>query len=508
MSKDFSVLFSSKDIHWQDIVKVAKHKATLSLSDEVVKRIGEARHIVNNIVESGTKAYGISTGLGALCDISISKEAQSTLSHRILLSHACGVGEPLSVPQTRAIMACAIANFSQGHSGISPNIVALLVDFLNHDITPVVPKQGSVGYLTHMAHIGVALIGIGDVHYQAEKTSAASAIKKAGLIPAKLAAKDGLSLINGTPCMTGLACLALDDCQRLSHWADLISAMSFEALGGQIHAMSDKVMQLKPYAGQIKVASNIRSYLANSQVIRNRQGIRTQDALSLRSIPQIHGACRDQMDFASKQISIELNAATDNPLVIGTAENYQVISQANPHGESLAMACDQLAIAIHEYASVAERRSDRLVNPLVSGLPAFLVEDSGVNSGMMIAQYVSASLVSETRRHAQPVCTDNFVTSALQEDHLSMGTPAALRLHDALDNGFHVLAIEYLFAAQAFEFFPGEDFGDGTAQAWQWLRQHIAPYHEDRWLSPEIEECYQLIRQHHVEQVIMTTHAP
>ena len=501
MKQDHSILFDDKHIHWQDIVAIAKHNASLELSDDRQKKLRNARNIVDKIVESGDRAYGISTGLGALCSVTISREQQSTLSTRVLLSHACGVGESLGISQTRAIMACAIANFSKGHSGISPSIVELLIHFLNNDITPDVPKQGSVGYLTHMAHIGICLIGIGEVIYKGERTTAKDAIAAAGLKPVTLGAKDGLSLVNGTPCMTGLACIAIDDCQHLAQWADLISAMSFEALGGQISCMDDNVMQLKPYPGQINVANNMRAFLNKSQVIENRQGIRTQDALSLRSIPQIHGACRDQIEFASKQILIELNSATDNPLVMGTPDDYQVISQANPHGEAISMACDQLAIAIHEFSSVAERRSDRLVNPLVSGLPAFLVADSGVNSGMMIAQYVSASLVSENRRHAQPVSTDNFVTSALQEDHLSMGTSSALRLYDALDNSFRVLAIEYLFAAQAFEFFKDESFGEGTSKAWSWLRQHIAPYHEDRWLSPEIERCHQLIRQHKVEQV-------
>jgi histidine ammonia-lyase len=376
------------------------------------------------------------------------------------------------------------------------------VSFLNNGITPRVPKQGSVGYLTHMAHVAIALVGVGNVEFEGKVIPASQALQRCELEPAQLGAKDGLSLINGTPCMTGLASLALDDCYRLSQWADVIGAMSFEALGGQLIAFSDDVLRLKPFPGQLKVGNNLRNLLKGSQVIDNREGQRTQDALSIRSIPQIHGACRDQIEHAAKQINIELNSATDNPLVLGDPSNYRVISQANPHGEAVAMACDQLAIAVHELASVSERRSDRLVNPLVSGLPPFLVEHSGVNSGMMIAQYVSASLVSETRRLAQPACTDNFVTSALQEDHLSMGTTAALKLHESLSNGYRVMAIEYLFAAQAFEFFNDEQFGAGTQEAWQWLRQHIAPYHQDRWLSPEIELSTSLIRQHRVTEIL------
>jgi len=496
------ITFDGDKIHWQDIVQVARHHARLVLSSAVETRLENARSIVEQIVAKGERAYGISTGLGALCNTLIDREQQATLSNRVLLSHACGVGDMLPVEQTRAIMATAVANFSQGHSGISPHIVALIVSFLNAGITPQVPKQGSVGYLTHMAHIAITLVGVGNVHFEGQVIPASEGLKRCHLEPAQLGAKDGLSLVNGTPCMTGLASLALDDCNRLAQWADLTGAMSFEAQGGQLNAFDEDVLNLKPYAGLITVGSNLRTLLKDSEVIKNREGQRTQDALSIRSIPQIHGACRDQIDHAARQINTELNSATDNPLVLGTPDNYRVVSQANPHGEAIAMACDQLAIAVLELSSVAERRMDRLINPLVSGLPPFLVEHSGVNSGMMIAQYVAASLVSENRRLAQPAVADNFVTSALQEDHLSMGTTAALKLHESLANSFRVIAIEYLFASQAFEFFEGEQFGIGTHQAWQWLRQHIAPYHEDRWLSPEIELSASLIRSHRVSEIL------
>jgi histidine ammonia-lyase len=259
--------------------------------------------------------------------------------------------------------------------------------------------------------------------------------------------------------------------------------MSFEAQRGQIDAFDAEIIALKPHPGMQQVGVNLRALLDGSEVIAQSKGIRTQDALSIRSIPQVHGAARDQLVHATKQVETELNGTTDNPLVLGTVDNYRVVSQANPHGQSVAMAADLLAIAMAEIGSIAERR---LINPHVSGLPAFLVANPGVNSGMMIVQYVAASLCAENRQLAQPAVLDNFVTSGLQEDHLSLGTNAALKLHRALENCTQILAIEYLLAAQAFEFLKEQRFGAGTDAAWRLLREHVAPYDQDRWLAPDI----------------------
>lgn len=481
-----SVVFGDGPLRWQELVAVARHGARLELSAAAWARIDNARAIVCRIVANGERAYGISTGLGALCDVLLEGEQLAELSRNTLLSHACGVGEPLRDEQTRAIICAAVANYSQGKSGLDRSLVEGLLALLNHGITPQVPAQGSVGYLTHMAHVGIALLGIGEVSYRGSVVPAAAALAAEGLATVRLGAKDGLCLVNGTPCMTGLACLALDDAQRLAQWADVIGAMSFEALRGQLAAFDAEIVALKPHPGMQRVAANLRALLAGSQVLENARGIRTQDALSIRSIPQIHGACRDQLAHAARQIETELNSATDNPLLLGTPEAYRVVSQANPHGESVAMAADLLAIAVAELGGVAERRLDRLVNPLVSGLPAFLVGKPGVNSGMMITQYVAASLAGENRQLAQPAVVDNFVTSALQEDHLSLGTSAALKLGRALENLRRILAIEYLLAAQAFEFLAPQRFGQGTAAAWGILRERVPAYDTDRWLAPDI----------------------
>ncbi|MBB1201218.1 histidine ammonia-lyase [Enterobacteriaceae bacterium 89] len=490
-----SVQWGDEPIRWQDVARVARGHAELTLSDSAWSRISQGRAIVQHIIDAGQVAYGINTGLGALCNITLPEEQLSQLSRNTLLSHACGVGPLLDEAQTRAIICAAVANYSHGKSGISRGIVEQLLAFLNLHITPQVPSQGSVGYLSHMAHIGLALMGVGDVTYQNQIIPASQALELAGLKPISPGAKEGLSLVNGTPCMTGMACLALDDAQNLLDWADVTGAMSFEALRGQTVAFDAEILALKASPGIQLVGSRLRHLLADSALLAESQGIRTQDALSLRSMPQIHGACRDQFEHAAKQVDTELNACTDNPLIIGTLDNWRVVSQAHPHGESVAMACDLLAIAMAELGSVSERRLDRLVNPLVSGLPAFLVAKPGVNSGMMIAQYVAAALCAENKQLAQPAVTDNFVTSALQEDHLSLGTGAALKLQRLIANLYQILGIEYLLAAQALDFHSAEKLAPGTRQALEQLRKVVPTWEDDRWLAPEISKAVAVIKQ-------------
>ncbi|RMT58167.1 Histidine ammonia-lyase [Pseudomonas coronafaciens pv. atropurpurea] len=494
MSRAEQIVIGEAPVGWQDVVAVARHGSQLALSDAAWTRIDNAQAIVQRIVVSGERAYGVNTGLGALCNVSLQGEQLSRLSRNTLLSHACGVGTPLADEQTRAIICAAILNYSQGKSGIHRQVVEALLALLNRGITPQVPSQGSVGYLTHMAHVGIALLGAGQVSYRGQIVAAQQALDEEGLAPVTLGAKDGLCLVNGTPCMTGLSCLAIADAERLSQWADVIGAMTFEALRGQLDAFDESILALKPHPGMQQVGKNLRSLLSGSEVLASSQGIRTQDALSIRSIPQVHGATRDQLAHAIRQIETELNSVTDNPMLLGTPDAWRVVSQANPHGQSVAMAADLLCMAMAELGSIAERRLDRLVNPMVSGLPAFLVSQPGVNSGMMIVQYVAASLCAENRQLAQPAVVDNYVTSGLQEDHLSMGTSAALKLHKVLANVTQILAIEYLLAAQAFEFLKTQRFGVGTDMAWRLLREQVAAYDEDRWLAPDIASSAALLK--------------
>ena len=503
MSKPEVVVIGNGPVRWQDIAAVARHGVRLELASQVWARIDNAQAIVRRIVDSGERAYGVNTGLGALCNVSLQGEQLSALSRNTLLSHACGVGPALPDEQTRAIICAAIVNYSHGKSGLQRSVVEALLALLEHGITPQVPSQGSVGYLTHMAHIGVSLLGVGKVSYRGRLVDAAEALADAGLAPVQLGAKDGLCLVNGTPCMTGLASLALDDASRLLQWADVIGAMSFEAQRGQIAAFDAEIIALKPHPGMQVVGENLRALLDGSEVIASSKGIRTQDALSIRSIPQVHGAARDQLAHVVRQVEAELNGANDNPLLLGTPDDFRVVSQANPHGQSVALAADLLAIAMAEIGSIAERRLDRLVNPHVSGLPAFLVSNPGVNSGMMIAQYVAASLCGQNRQLAQPAVLDNFVTSGLQEDHLSMGTNAALKLHQVLENCTQILAIEYLLAAQAFEFLKEQRFGAGTDAAWRLLRESVPAYLQDRWLAPDIASTAALLKDPRLPQPVL-----
>ncbi|WP_058972305.1 HAL/PAL/TAL family ammonia-lyase [Type-D symbiont of Plautia stali] len=489
-----TIVWGDAPLTWQELVQVARHDAELTLSASAWQRIAQGREIVEQIVASGHIAYGINTGLGALCNITLPEAQLSQLSRNTLLSHACGVGPLLAREQVRAILCAAIANYSHGKSGVSVALVQHLLALLNNQITPRVPSQGSVGYLSHMAHIGLALIGVGDVEYQHQIIPAEQALAQVGLTAYRPGAKEGLSLVNGTPCMTGLSCLALDDAARLLDWADVTGAMSFEALRGQLVAFDAEVIALKASPGMQVSGQRLRLLLSDSPLLAKSVGVRTQDALSLRSMPQVHGASRDQFDHAARQVNTELNACTDNPLVLGTVDNWRVVSQANPHGESVAMAADLLAIAMAEVGSIAERRLDRLVNPLVSGLPAFLVAQPGVNSGMMIAQYVAASLCAENRQLAQPAVLDNYVTSGLQEDHLSLGTGAALKLLKLVGNVWQILAIEYLLAAQALDFHGEEVLAQGTRQALHRLRAVVANWQEDRWLAPEIAKAVDVMK--------------
>jgi len=488
------VIIGSREPSWMDVVHVARDGWMLSLDEPAWLRIRRARAAVLELANSGRPYYGINTGLGALCDVVLEAGALQRLSRHTLMSHACGIGQPLAAEQVRAIICAAVINYSHGCSGVSETVVHALLQLLEHDVLPEVPAEGSVGYLTHMAHIGLTLIGEGQVRHRGELMPAGKALAAIGLMPVVLGPKEGLCLVNGTPAMTGLACLALDDSQALADWADVVAAMSFEALGGQVDALDDEVAIRKRQPGVRVSARQVRHMLAGSARLDACQGWHLQDALSVRAIPQVHGACRDQWQHAAAQVNDELASATDNPLVIERDGMFRIVSQANPHGESVSMACDLLAIAVCEWSSISERRSYRLVTPQANRLPPFLTRDGGVKSGMMIAQYSAASLVADNKRLAVPAVVDNFLTSGLQEDHLSLGECAVLKLGKAVDNAFHVLAIEYLLAAQAFDLIEERPFGQGTAHAWRWLRERIAFYEEDHPLSEDIAGACLLMR--------------
>lgn len=488
-----TVLIDGEPLGWRDVARVA-HGAGLALSPAARGRIDHARAVVDALVERGVRGYGINTGVGALCDTPIAAEELRRLSRNILLSHSCGVGAPLGRCETRAVMAAQIANFAHGRSGLRLVTVDALLTLLNADILPLVPSRGSVGYLTHGAAIGLVLLGEGRARRGDRVMSGAQALALAGLSPLRPEAKEGLCLVNGTPCATGLSALALARMERLLDWADAAAALTYENLGAQAGAFDAGPLALRRSDGLQRVGATLRRWLAGSALLADGIGRRTQDPLSLRAVPQIHGAVRDAFAEAGRVVDRELASVTDNPAVGGTPDSPEVFSQAHAVGAALGLAMDALCVAAAELSAVAERRIDRLVNPLVSGLPAFLADRSGVYSGFMILQYTAASLSGENRRLAAPASLDGGVTSALQEDILVHATPAAAKALAVIDNLETILAIELLAAAQAYDM--QESAGakaPATASLFTRIRALVPTYRDDRPLNEDLARLLPLL---------------
>ncbi|MBB4482456.1 histidine ammonia-lyase [Rhizobium etli] len=480
---------------WRDVARVGAGEA-LALSRAAWARIEQASRIVERIVETGVRAYGVNTGVGALADTVVDRASQRLLSRSIVLSHACGVGPLLAAREVRAIIAAQIANFAHGHSGVRREIVEHLTALLEQDCIPDVPSKGSAGYLTHNAHTALVLIGEGSATLTGRRVNGREALAAIGLQPLVLVAKEGLSLVNGTACATGLTATALLRAERLLDWADAIAALTLEAAGCQIAAFDAAVLALRPSAGIEKVGATLRARLQGSGLVAAAFGRRTQDALSLRSVPHAHGAARDVFDNSARIADQELASVTDNPAVTGTPENPIVSSEAHAVAPALGQAGDSLAIALAQIGAISERRMDRLVNPLVSGLPPFLASDAGSHSGFMIAQYTAAALSNDNRRLAAPAALDGGLTSGLQEDFLAHPTAAAGKLHAVIDNAEYILAIELMAAAQAHDFLAATaPRAAGTDLVYQIVRQRISHYSDERPLNGDIEAVRSLIRE-------------
>ena len=481
-------------LSWRQVAAVAEG-ASLNLSIAACRRVQAARGLVESIVARGIRAYGVNTGVGALCNVVVEPAQHQLLSRNIVMSHAVGVGLGLRRAEIRAIMAAAINNFAHGYSGVRLEVVEGLTRLLTHDCIPEVPAQGSVGYLSHMAHIALVLLGEGHVSLGGVRQSGGDALRGLKIQPLILEAKEGLSLVNGTPCVTGLTALALQRTERLLEWADVISAMTFENLHGQLSAFQPAGLGLRASSALTEVGERLCSLLVGSAILAASAGRRTQDPLSLRAIPHVHGAARDVFTRTAAVVDGELAAATDNPLVLGTEQEPRAISQAHAVGAAIGMSADALGVAVAELVAMSERRIDRLVNPLVSGLPAFLASDSGAGSGFMIAQYAAVSLVAENRRLAAPASLDGGVTSGLQEDHLCHATPAALKLLKILDNAELILSIELLAATQAYDLqslaLPRAPKTDLVYRA---VRRRVPQYRDDRPLAGDIENVSELVR--------------
>ena len=480
------------------VVAVARHGENVALAAAARTRMERSRQQVERAATSREPVYGVSTGFGALAGTRIAPLRQPELQLALIRSHAAGVGPPVDEEVVRATMLLRARTLAMGMSGVRPLLAEALIAMLNEGVTPVVPRYGSVGCsgdLAPLAHIGLALVGEGEVvDGRGGTRPAAQALKAAKLKPVKLETKEGLALINGTDGMLGMLLLACTDAELLFRTADVTAAMSAEALLGTDRTFQAQLQEVRPHPGQIASAANLARLMAGSQIVASHRHSQhaVQDSYSVRCSPQVAGAARDTLDFARRTAGIELASTIDNPLVM---ENGDVESNGNFHGEPLAFAADFLAIAAAEIGSIAERRVDRLLDPHRSqGLPPFLAQEPGVNSGLMVAQYTAAALVAENRRLAGPASVDSVPTSGMQEDHVSMGWGAALKLRTVLDNVAHILAVELCAAARAQEMRQPLEPSPATGAVRAALRRQVAGVGPDRVVAPELAAAEALIR--------------
>lgn len=494
-----SLYLDKATITIEELVQVAREDLPVAFSPEGEARVNRAREAIARWIEEKRVIYGITTGLGALCELTISGEDTRLLQRNILVSHAAGVGAPLPVDVVRAVMALRIHDLSLGYSGCRMETLRCLMAFLNEGVSPVIPEKGSVGAsgdLAPSAHMALVLIGRGEAFYGGRRLSGMDALRAIGLPPLELEAGEGLALINGTQVMTAMGALVVHDAVRLSKLADIACAMTLEVLMGSQTQFDPLIHRLRPHPGQLTTAENMLRLTKDSEIIASHTGCRrVQDAYTLRCSPQIHGASKDAVAHAKRTIDVEINSTTTNPLVFPEIDDVRL--GGNFHGQPVAMAADYLAMGLAELGSVSERRIERLVNPQLSELPAFLIEDGGLNSGYMIGQYVAAALVSENKVLAHPACVDSIPTSANKEDHVSMGSIAVRQAREILCNVEHIIAIEFLCAAQAYDLINRRTpmkAGKGTGAAYETVRRCVPFLEKDRELYVDIESVVGLMR--------------
>jgi histidine ammonia-lyase len=482
-----------------ELVDVARNSRPVAFSDQGESRVCRTRKLVDRWIKEKKVIYGITTGFGAMCDVIIPEKDARQLQINILQSHAAGVGNPLPDEVVRAIMALRVHDLSLGYSGCGMEPINYLIAFLNKGLCPIVPEKGSVGAsgdLAPTAHLCLVLIGRGDANCNGFRMTGADALAQIGLPPLQLHAGEGLALINGTQVMTAIAVLVVHDAIRLSQMADVACAMSLEVLMGSQSEFDPCIHQVRPHPGQIATAENMLRLTEDSEIIASHRGCsRIQDAYTLRCSPQIHGASKDAVSHARRVIDIEINATTTNPLIFPDKQEFRM--GGNFHGQPVAMAADYLSMGLAEFGSVSERRIERMVNPQLSGLPAFLVKEGGLNSGFMIGQYVAAALVSENKVLVHPACVDSIPTSANKEDHVSMGTIAIRQSREILANVEYIIAIELMCAAQAYDLVTEKTplkAGKGTRAAYKVIREHVPFFEKDRDLYKDIEAITALVR--------------
>ena len=468
----------------------------LEIHPDSMVKMRQSRQVIMDIVKKGKPVYGINTGFGALASKQIADEDLGQLQYNLIRSHCTGVGKPFNREVTRAIMLSRANCLIQGFSGVTPETIELLLEFINHNINPVIPEKGSVGAsgdLAPLSHVALALIGEGEVEYEGKVVRSDFAIHQIGKEPAVLGPKDGLALINGTSVMLALGCLALVEAKKIVKQADIIACLTLDAVRGTASAFDARISMLKPQPGQVDVSSNLLKIINGSEiVVSHKDDGKVQDPYSLRCIPQVHGACRQTLRHTEEVLEIELNSVTDNPLVF--VETGDVISGGNFHGEALALTMDYLAMGLSEICNIAERRVEKMMNPHFSDLPAFLTKNSGLNSGLMIAHVTMAALASENKYLCHPASVDSIPTSTDKEDHVSMGVTSGRKLHEVVANVQYGLAIELLCNTQGLEFLRPLKTSPALEKVYTLVRKHVLPIGEDRIFHKDIENLTRLVK--------------
>lgn len=488
------IIITGDTLTLEEVAAVCRNYEEVELSDYAVQKIIESRKVVDEFVENEKVVYGITTGFGKFSDVTISKEESKTLQENLIISHAVGAGKPFETEVVRGIMLLRINNLAKGYSGARLVTVQTMIEMLNKRVHPIVPEKGSLGAsgdLAPLSHMVLPMIGLGQAEYMGQVMTGKEAIEKAGIPVIELTAKEGLALINGTQVMTAVGALTLYDALNIVKAADIAAALSFEAQNGVVDALDYRLHEIRPHKGQIETAKILSELLAGSKMTTRQGEIRVQDAYSLRCVPQVHGASKDAISYVKEKVETEMNSVTDNPIIF--PETKEGISGGNFHGQPMALAFDFLGIALAELANISERRIERLVNPALSGLPAFLVDHGGLNSGYMIVQYSAAALVSENKILAHPASVDSIPSSANQEDHVSMGTIAARKAKEIMENVRRVLATEILCACQGIDLRGNKGLGAGTKIVYREVRKLIPMLKKDRPLYEDINKCEELI---------------
>ena len=489
------VVIDGNNLTIEMVHQVAREGAHVVIADSAVEGINRCRAFIEELVDSNQAIYGVTTGIGEFARIRVSPEMGEQLQKNIVYSHAAGVGDVLPVPEVRSGMLLRVNTLCRGNSGVRLSTIQTIVEMLNRGVTPVVFEKGSLGAsgdLSPLSQIAMVAMGEGEAFFEGERMPGAEAMERAGISPVRLSYKEGLGIINGSQLLTGMSALILYDAERLVKTAQIASAMSIDTLRSVESAFDPRLHAVRPYRGQNIVAGNLRRLFRDSGIMADRSG-KVQDGYSLRCTPQVLGPSLEALTYVRRQIEIEMNSSSDNPLFFPDDKVY--LAGGNFHGQPIGMAMDFLGIALAEVASLSERHTNRLLNPVLSGLPDFLIEGKGLNSGLMVGQYTAAALVSENKVLAHPGVVDSISVSADQEDHVPMAPVSVRKCREILKNCEYVIAMEMYAAAQAMDFRAPLKPGHGTARAYAVIRDHVSFMENDRPLYPDLNLIARLVRE-------------